>query len=574
MTSSDKRWDSVKVDESCAKRLAGDMGLSLPVAKVLVSRGFRDPAGARSFLSPRLSDLSDPFELTDMERAAARIWKAIDNRELIVVFGDFDADGVTATAALVQVLRQLGGQVQPFLPKRITDGYGLSVSAVNRCLDTLKPDLIVTVDSGVCSTDAVLSASKRGVDVVVTDHHEISEELAPAVAVVNPKRGPDGPARQLAGVGVSFKLCHALVKYGMSELKRDMGHIDLRDYLDIVAVGTVADVVPLVGENRILVRYGLDALSKNGCPGLEALKRRARIRGKVDCYHIGFVIGPRLNAPGRVGDADPALQLLMSTDAAEADMLADRVEKANSRRKTIEDGIAAEAQTLVERYFDDFKTFGLVAAGDGWHVGLIGIVASKLSARFNRPALVISFDENGEGRGSGRSIDGVDLVKALKECSDLLEGYGGHPMAAGLSINKRNLGAFAQKFDDICAEQLKGSDLRPLQKVDAWISLSEVDDSLHKDILSLRPLGLGNPTPVWGARNVSVLGRPRTMSKNTLKMLVAAGGTQLPAVGFGLADRQVPAGKLDMLFQIRENTYGGNTSLQLSVRDFRAATDL
>jgi len=554
-----------------ARELAGRVALPLPVVSILVSRGLTTAAAIERFVKPRLSELSDPSLLPDMEKAVSRIWQAIRGHEPIAVYGDYDADGVTSTALLTLVLQHLGATVSPFLPHRMDEGYGLSADGLERCLRTCKPRLIVTVDCGTSSADTVAAAGAAGVDVVVTDHHELSGPLSKAMAVVNPRLGGPGTTLSLAGVGVAFKLCHALTKHGRDKGEAGTDDLDLRRYLDLVAVGTVADVVPLTGENRILVRHGLQRINATDHAGLRALIEVAGIKQEIDCYHLGFMIGPRLNAAGRLSSAHTALDLLLSETAEKAGPLARELDAANRERREIEDVIRKAAEQEIDPQFDAAKTFGLVVGRRDWHIGTVGIVASRLCGKYRRPAVVIGFDEEGHGRGSCRSIEQLDIVDVLRGCSDLLVTFGGHKMAAGLSIEESRLAEFQRRFNDLCAERLKGQDLRAPQNVDAWIGLGEVDGRLFKAVQQLQPLGLGNPIPTFAARGVRVVGQPRVVGSRHLKMQLASGGTQLDAIAFGMAEARVPEGSLDVLFQVQQDAYKGRTTVQLNVKGFRPA---
>ncbi len=565
-----RRWITVDTDEENAAALAAELSLPLPVASVLVSRGLSDSEAATRFLNPRLSDLSDPFDLPDMRAAVDRVWQAIDAGERITVFGDYDADGVTSTALLVSVLRRLGAEPAFYVPCRQNDGYGLTLEGVVKAIEQTSPDLIVSVDCGTNSGEAVSLAVERGVEVIVTDHHECTQ--APptdAVAVVNPKLGDSEDAEVLAGVGVAFKLCHGLVKHGNAVENPVVEGLDLRDYLDLVALGTVADVVPLVGENRTLVRHGLGRIKQSARIGLQALIRVAGVRTEIDCYHLGFLIGPRINAAGRLGSAEPALELLLSDDVGKAKRLAGQLDAANRERRRIEEQIIESAVETVESRLDAQQEFGIVVGSEGWHVGTIGIVAARLCGRYRSPSVVISFDEDGLGRGSCRSVEPVSMIDALEACGDLLEQFGGHKMAAGLTVKQENVDAFRERFSEACRQQAGADELSAMYQVDAWITLGEADESLLAAVKTLRPLGIGNPTPTWGARQLRVVGRPRIVGKNHLKLTLASGGTQLDAIAFGMADRELYTDGMDVLFNVQENNYMGRQSIQLNIKDFR-----
>lgn len=561
-------WKDVEFDEEIAESLAKKLKLPLPVGKILAARGFEDEQSAESFLDARLSDLNDPFLVPDMKKAVDRIRKALSRNESIVVFGDFDTDGVTATAVLVNVLRQFGGHVEGVLPERLSEGYGFSLPALRRCVKLYKPDLIITTDCGSSSVDAVKEAKTLGIDVIVTDHHEVKGRIADALAVVNPKCGDDPADKMLAGVGVAFKLCDAIFKDFENSGDSTDG-IDLEEVLDIVAVGTVADVVPLLGDNRILVKHGLKRINTKPSAGLSALIKVSKIDAKMTCYHVGFVLAPRLNASGRLGNADRSLKLLLETDRQSAFGIARELDGVNKERRIIENEIIEEAVEDVDRRFDEAHTYGIVTGKAGWHVGVVGIVASRISGRYHRPSVVIGFDDNGIGRGSCRSVSGVNMMEVLDKCKDLLEAYGGHEMAAGITIKSNNLVAFRRKFNEACSTCVEITDMQPTFQVDAWIDLVTADEKLLRGIERLSPVGSGNPTPLWGIRNVYPVDTPRIVGKNHIKMIVGHGDKQIDSIGFGLGDVELPSGSMDMLVQLKENTFGGRKTLQLNIKDFR-----
>lgn len=560
------------VPAGAAEALAGSTGLDLPLARTLWTRGVRDAAGADRFLNPRLSDLSDPLLLPGMPAAVDRVWRAIADAEPITVYGDYDVDGVTGTALLVMALRSLGATVNWYLPNRIEEGYGLDADSLTRCLDACRPRLILTTDCGTGAREAVRLANKAGVDVVVTDHHQVREVAEEAVAVVNPGLGADASARCLAGVGVAFKFCHALIKTGRDKGVQAAAELDLRAYLDLVALGTIADVVPALGENRILVRHGLACLNRSGREGLKALAAVAGASGELGAYHVGFVLGPRMNAAGRMGNAETALSLLLAERREEALPLAAALDEANRLRKRTETEILESAIERIDAWFDPALHFGIVVGETGWHVGVVGIVASRLAARYGRPAVVVGFDENGMGRGSCRGIGGLDLMACLDACAGHLNGYGGHEKAAGLEIGRSAFDRFRETFHEACAAALRGRDLSPSLDLDAWVRPDEIADKRFSDAVDLMaPFGEGNAEPVWGVRDLRVLGSPRIVGDGHLKLLLGTGAVQIDAIGFGLGDREVPAGPIDVAAVLRKNTYMGRTTVQLHLKDFRPA---
>jgi single-stranded-DNA-specific exonuclease len=408
------------------------------------------------------------------------------------------------------------------------------------------------------------------VDVIITDHHEcIGKPPAKAFAVVNPKIAGSDVTQSLAGIGVAYKLCMGLLKLGKKDGKKAVAEVDLSEYLDLVALGTVADVVPLTGDNRILVRHGLDKVNHTTRCGMLALIRAAGVRTKIDCYHLGFLIGPRINAAGRLASADLALKLLLCDNPGKAKRLAGQLDSANRERKMIEDRIIEEVALDIDKTFKPAKTSSIVIAGDGWHIGTIGIVAARLCGRYKRPSVVISFDADGLGRGSCRSTSYVNIMQALEACSDLLEKYGGNRMSAGISIKKENLAEFKKAFSAACHSQKDPAEIVDTIHIDAWITLDQATQELLEAIESLRPLGTGNQTPLFAARNLKVVGKPRIVGKNHLKLTLGDGKRDIDAIAFGMGDYELGKGPLDSVFQVQVNNYMGEKTIQLNVRDFR-----
>ena len=414
-----------KPDVGKVTAIVEEFGVRPLVAELLIHRGFTDSAEISGFLHPRLQDLSDPFLLPNMEAAVARILEAVDRKETVVLYGDYDVDGVTSLTLLHAFLKAYGLTAQPFLPHRMDDGYGLNDHGLERCLSEFSPSLIIAVDCGTSSISQVRMLKERGIDTVIVDHHESNTgELPPAVAVVNPKLGADW--HYFCTAGLIFKLGHALLK------RRRNPALDLKDWLDVVAMGTVADLVPLTGENRTLVRKGLQQLAQSRHAGVAALKEVAGVTARPEAYDIGFKLGPRLNAAGRLDTAQVSLDLLMTRDAGQARLLAEELDGQNRNRQNLEQRIRDEAVGML-RALNGNLGKGIVLGSDDWHAGVVGIVASRVVKEFHRPSFVIAFDQEGVGKGSGRSIPGVSLVQALNACRDLLLAGGGHDMAAGLT---------------------------------------------------------------------------------------------------------------------------------------------
>ncbi len=569
-------WRTRPRDAAAAAALAAALGIPEAAAAVLAGLGLRDPAAAERFLSPRLRDLSDPFLLPDMPTAVDRLLRAIERREALAIFGDYDVDGIVSTGLLLQVLERLGaGRVTPFLPNRGADGYGLSRPALERCLAQARPGLLVTVDCGTNEVETVDAARRAGVDVIVTDHHERTRTPAAhaALALVNPKLGPREDLRLLAGVGVVFKLCHGLVKAARRRGWPQAETLDLRTCLDWVAVGTVADIVPLQGENRILVRHGLAALNNGACRRWAALAEVAGLRGPLDTRHIAFGLAPRLNAAGRLGDAGPALELLITPSADRARDLARELDGANRERQRIEGDILRQIDDALARDGGLGDRPALVIGGRGWNPGVIGIVAARLVARYQRPAVVVAFDDAGRGRGSCRSLEGFHLVTALARCRAHLLAFGGHGLAAGVELDQPRLAAFREAFEAAAAEALAGCDRRPVQRIDAWTRLDLVDDALEAALDRMRPFGQNNPEPVLAIRGAQTVGAPRPFGKQRqhLRFVVADGAARRAAVAFNLAAAELPDGALDLAFAVRRERGFGSNGLELQVRAVRPA---
>ncbi len=559
------RWAVASTPEAATvAALATGLGVSHSLAALLVQRGIVLPEQARRFLRPALDELADPLSLHGLADAVRLIHDAVRRGARIMVHGDYDVDGQCATAVLTRALRAAGADVVPFVPHRLRDGYDLGTAGVAEAVRQ-RVGLIITCDCGITAVAAVRQARAAGLQVVVTDHHLPGPELPPADAVVDPQQAADTSGlTQLCGTGIAFKLVQALVPaLGLP------AHLPMH-LLDLVALATVADIVPLVGENRILVRHGLKLLPHSRWPGVQALIKVSGLAGKeIRAGQVGFMLAPRLNAAGRVGDASDGLQLLLTDDPAEAERLALRLEGMNTERQALDQRILDEAIEQVERDGDPERDAGLVLASDDWHAGVVGIVASRVVERYGRPTFLIALD--GElGKGSGRSISRFNLHHALQECGDLLERFGGHHMAAGLTIARRQVDAFRERFAGVARAQLPVDDLGPEQRVDLVLDLEAVSDDLERLCRHLEPCGMGNPSPVFGTRGVRLEG-VRRVGQNHLKATLAGAGARVGAIGFGWADRTPwlnPAdrgGAADVAFRLEQNEYQGMTSLQARI---------
>lgn len=525
--------------------------------------GFSSRDDVEAYLRPRLNSLSDPFLLPKMKKAVTRLLDAIDRSERLVLFGDYDVDGVTSLALLGSVLRAYGASPELFLPMRMEEGYGLSRESVERCLAQFAPQLLVAVDCGTSSVAEIEELKKRGVDVVVLDHHEPKAALPECVAVVNPKTDPASPFHYLCSVGIVFKLCHALLKM------RPLPGFDLRAQLDLVALGTVADIVPLQGENRTLVQRGAVEIGRTARPGLKKLMEVSGVSAPILPEHIGFRLGPRLNAAGRLSTAEKALRLLLTTDPNEATELAALLDQQNRERQEVERQIFLAAEEKIRTEYDGARHAAIVVGARGWHPGVLGIVASRLARRFHRPTIVIGFDEAGVGKASGRSIEGFSLVEALTRCQQWLDKYGGHEMAAGLTLREENLAAFTEGFQRVAREMLSDDQLRPRLRIDHEVAFSELNfDLLHWHEM-LQPFGNGNPQPLFYAREVESAATPRILKEKHLLLRLRQKNFHQRAIYFDGAATDLPPPPWDVAFRIKAGEYQGEARLDLHVQAVR-----
>jgi single-stranded-DNA-specific exonuclease len=540
--------------------LARALTIPEPLAALLVQRGYDSVGDARAFLRPTLTGLSDPLAWVDMAGAAELVAAAVRRGDPILVHGDYDVDGQCATALLTRVLREAGAQAHAFVPHRLRDGYDFGPAGLARARE-VGARLIITCDCGITAIDTVRAAQAAGIEVIVTDHHLPGDVLPPAAAVLDPRR-PDCPSpdKNLCGTGVAFKLVQALVPViGLPE--QLPWH-----FLDYVALATVADVVPLTGENRILVRHGLKLLATSRWAGVAALVEAAGLSGKpLRAAHVGFILAPRLNAAGRIGDAGDGLRALLTDDADEAARLARELETLNARRQEMDQQIlsAAEARLANELGPDDRA---IVLAAEDWHPGVIGIVASRLVERYGRPTFLVAW-EGDTGRGSGRSISGFDLHGALHRVGHCLEKYGGHHMAAGLTVRRGRFEEFRIAFLEVAGELLRPDDLAPAQRVDLELPLGDLSEELERLIRHLEPCGAGNPAPVFGVRGARAV-RARRVGANHLRFVLDDGSGAIPAIGFQVADR-VPEDwlerPLDVAFRLERDEWQGRSTLQARV---------
>jgi single-stranded-DNA-specific exonuclease len=567
-------WESLPCDEDAVSRLSTALHVSPVTARLLCIRGLDEPASAQRFLSPSLADLHDPMALADMGVAVERILGAIARKERIAIHGDYDVDGVTSTVILRRALELLGADVIHFIPERLRDGYGLQPAA----LDRLHADgvrLVISVDCGIRGVEAARHACALGLDLIVTDHHEPDTELPQCLAVINPKRHDcTYPDKNLAGVGVALKLVQALcAKTGKVSW--------LPAFVKVAALGTLADVVPLVGENRIIAKLGLEMLSKGPHKvGLRALLDASGLLNReIDSYQVGFVIAPRINAAGRMSTPDIAARLLLAADetmAAEAKELAEQLNVENLRRQEEEAAIVAQAKKVVDTDLDVGSRTVIVVAGEGWHRGVIGIVASKLVDAFHRPAIVISIDGD-VAHGSCRSIPSFNMLAALESCGEVMTKFGGHKQAAGLTIEVGRIRELRARVNDFADARLGPDDLRPRIWIDGAMTFRGLSSQVASELTALAPYGAGNPTPLFRASRVEIVDGPRLVKDRHLKMAFRQEGRIMRGIAWRASEREGFVAQhraaIDLAFSLEQDIWNGEKYLQLSIADFRAPAE-
>jgi len=558
----EKVWEIPRPNKEVATEISAAIGCLPVIGQLLLNRGVESAEGAAAFCNASLDGLHDPFLLDDMERAVARLRRAISCREKILVFGDYDVDGISGTALLVRELDLLGCSPYYYIPNRLVEGYGLNKERIAKASQE-GINLIITVDNGMSSHDEVRYAASLGIDVIICDHHEPDGNLPAAVSVLNPKReNSNYPFRELSGVGVALKLLTALSG-------------KLPQNLDFTALGTIADIVPLVDENRILARAGLDMINADGKPaaGLLELFRVSGLEGKrINSGNVAFQLAPRLNAAGRLGSGHLGVQLLLTTSQALAQRIARKLDEDNRNRQAIEMEILAQALEKVENEFDPARDFSIVLSDSRWHPGVIGIVASKIVELYHRPAILIAMGDQ-VGKGSARSIRHLHMCDALRQCQQHLVGFGGHRFAAGLTVEAAKFSLYRDAFEQVCKGKLMEQDLRPVVRADATLALDEISSALIEQLELLAPFGNANPTPAFASLGVSVAGSSvQVLRGKHLKFAVRQGKKVLPAIGFRMEQYEHTLKErplLDIIYTPQFNTYKGLTSIQLSLRDVR-----
>ena len=573
-----KEWVVLKEpDPTLVLKLEKTLDIPPLAAKILARRGF-DLDSARKFLHPDLQDLHDPFHLKNMDIAVDRVLQAIRSKEKIIIYGDYDVDGTTGTALLLRVLKDLGSNCEYYIPHRVREGYGLSREGIQTIYER-GARLVITVDCGITASEEVKYAQELGMEMVVTDHHELKTgaygdvHLPPALAVLNPKQeGDEYPFKDLSGCGLAYKLAEGLVHRMGKDSKEVLYHLDL------VALATVADVVPLKGENRIFASFGMKVLENTKKSGLRALLSVSRIdKREINAYHIGFILGPRLNAMGRLASASETVRLLTTENAEEGLMLAKKLDEENRARREIEKKILEEALEKVQGT-DLSEKKEIVLAQEGWHEGVIGIVASRLVEKFYRPTFLIALDGD-RGKGSGRSIPGFHLYKALLKCEENLIGFGGHEQACGLTLRLDQLEGFQKSFEEVANSEITEEGLRPKIFIESEIEIKEIDNTLFQSLDQMEPFGPQNPRPLFLLPNVEVVGHPRVVGERHLKFRVRDGDRVLAVIGFGLSSFlpsiQDRKHRISFVFSLKEDEYLGKSRgeesmpLILNAKDIR-----
>jgi single-stranded-DNA-specific exonuclease len=571
-------WEEIPADETLVQATASALQVPPVIARLLCQRGLHDPDAARAFLQPALTQLHDPFLLLGMREAVDRLLGAIARQERIAIHGDYDVDGITSTVILRRALEILGGVVEHFIPDRLRDGYGLQPATIER-LAAAGARLIVSVDCGIRARDAADRARELGVDLIITDHHEPELELPRALAVINPKRLDCGyPDKRLAGVGVALKLVQALL--AASGRGADL----LPHFVKVAAIGTLADVVPLVGENRVIAKHGLDGLSRGPhATGIEALLDASGLLNKrLDSFHVSFILAPRLNAAGRMRSADLALDLLLlkGRDGSVRDRareLAQLLSDENTKRQEQEAAIVAEARTLIE---GDPAIGGqniLIVAAEGWHRGIIGIVASKLVDRYCKPAVVLSL-EDGIAHGSARSIPGFDLLAALEDCADVFLRFGGHKQAAGMALESARVPELRRRLCAVANDRLGPDDLVPRLRIDARLGLREISSDVVAALLTLGPFGAANPRPVFRAWPVELLQPPRRLKDRHLSLVFKQDGRAFRGIAWRAIDREdyltAHRSGLELAYSLEQSEFRGEMTTELTVADVRVPPEV
>ena len=563
------RWSLLNPNQNTVSSVKKAFRTSEVIARVLANRNILNPNLARPFFTPNLDMLHNPYLMQDMDKAVERVLKNIKSGKPIMVFGDYDVDGTTGAAALYLAFQKFGADVTYYIPDREKEGYGLSYHGIEIAKDN-GIDLIITCDCGINAFEQVDFANEQNIDIIITDHHTTDTELPKAHAILNPKREDcDYPFKGLCGGGVAFKLITAIGN------KLNMPLTDYEEIIPLITLGIAADVVPIKDENRVLVHHGLNILKNLEKPGLKTLLELAGLKGHISVGQLVFSIAPRINAAGRLGDANRAVELLVTDDQDKARLLAKELDNENKRRQMIQQAVVDEALLKVNAEADLKNENALVLANAGWHPGVVGIVASKIKEEFNRPTIIIAL-ENGSGKGSTRSVAGFDLYEALTACKTHLDGYGGHPMAAGLTLSNQKLEDFKKAFIDFANERLTKENLQATLTLDSEMALQDITPRFMEFLDKLSPYGPGNMRPKFAIRNVEIAGVPKVIGKTGehIRFKIKQGLKSYPAVGFGLSNKYemlITGQPVDIACVVETNEWQGNTSIQMNVRDIKRA---
>lgn len=558
-----KHWIVEKENPKLKEKLSRSLGISPISAQILLSRGIKDEAEAESFLKSGLFDLPSPYLLKGIDRAIERIKRAIERGEKIAIYGDYDVDGVAATALFYNFLKNLGATITYYNPDRLKEGYGVNLDAIRK-LKSQGASLIISGDCGITAYKEVEEAKKLGIDFIVTDHHKPPETLPEAVAILNPHQtGCLYPGKEIAGVGVIFNLAVALRR-----ALRDSGFFkkeepNLGDYLDLVALGTIADCASLTNVNRIFAKEGMKRMSNPRRPGIAALKEVSSVSGKINAYDVGFKLGPRINAGGRLQSAGVAVELLISDDLERARELAKTLNNENSKRQRIEEEIFSDAVSQIEGNPRFLESNSLVLSSHNWHPGVIGVVASRIVERYRRPAVLIAIGKGGIGKGSGRSVEGINLYESLSECRESFEQFGGHELAAGISIREERIDEFRDRFERAVSE--RDGDFIKL-KIDCALDLADITDSIVSELDLIAPFGIGNPEPLFLSKSVEVISQ-RLFKDRHLSLKLRQKGAVFDAIWFNLRESITLPDRIDIVFIPEINIWNGKREIRLKIKD-------
>ncbi len=569
------RWIHTPLDSEKVTRLSEQLNVSEILAGLLIQSGFEKVAEAKDFLYPRLAHLGDPFLLTGLKETAQRISQAIDKNESIAIFGDYDVDGVTSTTLLVDALRQFGNNPGFVVPRRLNEGYGLSREAVDRALKTGEPTLFIALDCGTNSVDEIAYIRSRGIEVIVIDHHRSKENIPIDCLMVNPHVYEDAEEiRHFCTVGLVFKVVHGVLKLRREEGDARAFEIKIKNYLDLVAMGTVADMVPLVADNRVFASHGLKILPRTKRPGLKSLMRVSGIRhgDVVRPVDVSFKLGPRINASGRLADAAISVELLLGNDEGFCSKIARELDGFNCERQDIERKMMESALELIEA--ESEKRDGIVLYGDDWHPGVVGILASRLSRSYHCPCIVLGKEGN-LAKGSGRSANGINLVNVLADCSDLLESWGGHPMAVGVSLQVTNVEALQRRFAKAVTKACEEGIEEPAVEIAEWLELDQIEDDLLDELELVHPFGQSNQEPIFASRSIQLASSPIVFKEHHFRFqLRSKTGKNFTGVAWKMADSIPPVGKaVDVAYKLSWNRYNGRKLIQLEMVSWRLTSD-